>query len=205
MKQHMTNPVATIRTSRLGDIEIELFPEMAPQSVRSFIDLANAGYFDGLAFWRIEKGWLIQTGCPRNDGLGSPGYCIKGEFAENGVPNALKFTRGTVGLGRLLPDGGGSHFFILVADEPALDGKYAAFGRVTAGLEVADAIADGPATQDGFLHRALEQEFIKTVRVATFGIAYPPPEKLPAPSLETQLAELDPSARPSGWNQKHGE
>jgi peptidyl-prolyl cis-trans isomerase B (cyclophilin B) len=124
-----------------GTIEAELYPEIAPESVKNFVALAKAGYYDGLSFHRIIPGFMIQGGCPQGTGTGGPGYTIKGEFSGNGVPNDLRHTRGVLSMARAQhPNSAGSQFFIMHRDAPHLDGQYAAFGKVTAGLEVVDKI-----------------------------------------------------------------
>lgn len=131
----------TLHTSK-GDIRAELYPDVAPVTVKNFTDLIKRGFYDGLTFHRVIAGFMIQGGCPRGDGTGGPGYHIKGEFAANGVKNALKHTRGVLSMARAMdPDSAGSQFFIMHADAPHLDGQYAAFGKVTSGMDAVDAIA----------------------------------------------------------------
>ncbi|MCL2126400.1 MAG: peptidylprolyl isomerase [Oscillospiraceae bacterium] len=128
-----------------GVITLELYPEVAPQSVRNFVYLARDGFYDGLKFHRIMKGFMIQGGDPLASGTGGPGYSIFGEFSSNGFKNELKHTRGVISMARSGdPDSAGSQFFIMHADEPGLDGDYAAFGKVTSGLDVVDRIAETP-------------------------------------------------------------
>ncbi len=139
----MANPIATILMENGGVIKAELFPETAPKTVENFVDLASKGFYDGLVFHRVIKGFMIQGGCPLGNGTGGPGYTIKGEFAQNGFQNGLKHTRGVLSMARSgHPDSAGSQFFIMTEDSPHLDGAYAAFGKVTDGesLSVVDAI-----------------------------------------------------------------
>lgn len=128
-----------------GVMKGELYPDIAPQSVANFTELARKGYYDGLTFHRVIPGFMIQGGCPAGTGTGGPGYSIKGEFAQNGHPNSLKHMRGVLSMARSMrPDSAGSQFFVMVADASHLDGAYAAFGRVTEGLDVADRIVSSP-------------------------------------------------------------
>ena len=123
----------------------ELYPDIAPQSVYNFISLANAGFYDGLIFHRVIPGFMIQGGCPLGNGTGGPGWNIKGEFAANGVNNPIKHVRGVISMARSMnPNSAGSQFFIMHKDAPHLDGQYAAFGKVVAGMDVVDKIASVP-------------------------------------------------------------
>ena len=141
----MANPIATIEMENGGTIVCELYPDIAPESVRNFISLANKGFYDGLIFHRVISGFMIQGGCPQGTGMGGPGYCIKGEFKLNGVKNNLSHKRGVLSMARAQsPNSAGSQFFIMHADAPHLDGQYAAFGHVVSGLEVVDEIAAVP-------------------------------------------------------------
>lgn len=136
-----TNPVAEIVMSDGGVIKVELYPEAAPNTVNNFISLANSGFYDGLTFHRIIPGFMIQGGDPVGDGTGGPGYGVAGEFEDNGFENSLKHTRGVISMARTQSyDSAGSQFFIMVADTPSLDGQYAAFGKVTEGMDVVDRI-----------------------------------------------------------------
>ena len=136
------NPVFKITMANGGVIEGELYPEKAPQSVYNFISLANSGYYNGLIFHRVIPGFMIQGGCPEGTGMGGPGYCIKGEFLWNGIKNDLKHKRGVLSMARSQsPNSAGSQFFIMHDTAKHLDGQYAAFGKVTSGMEVVDAIA----------------------------------------------------------------
>ena len=138
----MANPTFTITLENGGVMKGELYPEIAPQSVGNFISLANGGFYDGLIFHRCIPGFMIQGGCPEGTGMGGPGYRIKGEFNANGVKNDLKHTYGVLSMARsMMKDSAGSQFFIMTSDSPHLDGQYAAFGKVTSGMDVVDAIA----------------------------------------------------------------
>ena len=162
-----------------GVIEGELYPETAPQSVCNFIDLANKHFYDGLIFHRCISGFMIQGGCPNGTGMGGPGYCIKGEFFYNGFKNDLRHKRGVLSMARSQsPNSAGSQFFIMHADSKFLDGQYAAFGKVTSGLEVVDAIA---ATKTDRNDRPLAEQKIVSITVDTKGETYPEPKKLPDP------------------------
>ena len=162
-----------------GVIEGELYPETAPQSVYNFIDLANHNYYDGLIFHRVIPGFMIQGGCPEGTGMGGPGYCIKGEFFFNGVKNDLKHKRGVLSMARSQsPNSAGSQFFLMHENSPHLDGQYAAFGKVTSGLEVIDAIA---SVKTNYQDRPLEDQKIASITVDTHGETYPEPKKLQDP------------------------
>lgn len=169
------NPVVTI-TMKSGEIiRLELYPETAPISVNNFISLVNKKFYDGLIFHRVINGFMIQGGCPEGSGMGGPGYHIKGEFARNGVKNDLKHTPGVLSMARSMhPDSAGSQFFIMHRSAPHLDGSYAAFGKVTEGMEVVNRIAE-TATDGG--DRPLEPQIMESVTVDTFGVEYPEPER----------------------------
>ena len=141
----MNNPVVTI-TMENGDVmKAELYPEIAPNTVNNFISLVKKGFYDGLIFHRVIKGFMIQGGDPQGTGMGGPGHNIKGEFSANGVKNDLKHTRGVLSMARANnPNSAGSQFFIMHADAPHLDGQYAAFGKVVEGMDVVDEIAKVP-------------------------------------------------------------
>lgn len=171
----MNNPVATITMTNGKKIVLELYPDIAPNTVNNFIALANSGFYDGLIFHRVIRDFMIQGGCPLGTGTGGPGYSIKGEFSQNGVQNTLKHTRGVISMARAMhPDSAGSQFFIMHADSPHLDGAYAAFGKVTSGIEVVDDIAD---EYTDFRDRPVAPQVMATVRVETFGVEYPAPVK----------------------------
>lgn len=162
-----------------GVIEGELYPEKAPQSVYNFIDLANHNFYDGLIFHRVIPGFMIQGGCPDGTGMGGPGYCIKGEFFFNGFKNDLRHKRGVLSMARSSsPNSAGSQFFIMHQDAKHLDGQYAAFGKVTSGMDVVDAIA---ATPTGANDRPKTEQRIASITVDTHGESYPEPNKLPDP------------------------
>ncbi len=172
-----THPIATITMKDGGVIELELYPEIAPESVKNFISLANSGFYDGLIFHRVIAGFMIQGGDPDGRGTGGPGYCIKGEFSANGVKNDLSHLRGVISMARAQPfDSAGSQFFICHADSQFLDGQYAAFGKVTSGLDVVDRIAK---TTTDSRDKPYKDQIMETVRVETWGVEYGEPEKLP--------------------------
>ena len=172
----MANPIVTI-TMKTGDvIKAELYPNIAPNTVNNFISLINRGYYDGLIFHRVIKGFMIQGGCPEGTGTGGPGYSIKGEFTQNGFKNDLKHDAGVLSMARtMMPDSAGSQFFIMHKNSPHLDGAYAAFGKVTEGLEVVNRIAE---TDTDFSDRPLEPQIMEKVTVETFGEVYPEPDTL---------------------------
>ena len=173
------NPKFKITMENGGVIEGELYPEKAPQSVCNFIDLCNHNYYDGLIFHRVIPGFMIQGGCPEGTGMGGPGYCIKGEFVFNGVKNDLKHKRGVLSMARSSsPNSAGSQFFIMHQDAKHLDGQYAAFGKVTSGMDVVDAIAK---VQTNRQDRPLEEQKIASITVDCGGEVYPEPKKLPDP------------------------
>lgn len=173
------NPTFKITMENGSVMEGELYPEIAPQSVYNFIDLANHNFYDGLIFHRVIPGFMIQGGCPDGTGMGGPGYCIKGEFFFNGFENNLKHKRGVLSMARSQsPNSAGSQFFLMHADSPHLDGQYAAFGKVTSGLDVVDAIA---TVQTDFQDRPLTEQKIASITVDTHGKTYPEPKKLQDP------------------------
>lgn len=169
------NPIVTITMENGKKIECELYPEIAPISVNNFISLINKGFYNGLIFHRVIAGFMIQGGCPNGNGMGGPGYSIKGEFEMNGVKNDLAHERGVLSMARAMnPNSAGSQFFIMHEDAPYLDGQYAAFGKVINGLNVVDEIANG-VTDYG--DRPIVKQMMKSVTVDTFGVTYPEPEK----------------------------
>ncbi len=173
------NPTFKITMENSSVIEGELYPEIAPQSVYNFIDLANHNFYDGLIFHRVIPGFMIQGGCPDGTGMGGPGYCIKGEFFYNGVRNELKHKRGVLSMARSSsPNSGGSQFFIMHENAPHLDGQYAAFGKVTSGMEVVDAIA---TTKTGMQDRPVEEQKIASITVEVNGAQLAELKKLPDP------------------------
>lgn len=169
------NPIVTI-TMENGDVmKLELYPEIAPQSVNNFISLVNKNFYDGLIFHRVIRGFMIQGGCPDGTGMGGPGYSIKGEFAQNGFANDLKHTEGVLSMARsMMPNSAGSQFFIMHKNSPHLDGAYAAFGKIIEGMDVVNKIAE---TATDYSDRPLEKQMMKSVTVDTFGVEYPDPEK----------------------------
>jgi len=170
------NPIATIEMENGGIMKLELYPDIAPNTVRNFISLANKGFYDGLIFHRVIPGFMIQGGDPRGTGIGGPGYGIKGEFKANGFANSLKHEKGVISMARSMsPDSAGSQFFIMVSDSPHLDGQYAAFGRVTEGMEAADKIV---SVKRDHSDKPLTDQRMKSVTVDTGGVAYDEPERL---------------------------
>jgi peptidyl-prolyl cis-trans isomerase B (cyclophilin B) len=170
------NPLVTIEMENGNKIKIELYPEIAPNTVRNFISLVEAGFYNGLIFHRVIPGFMIQGGDPDGTGMGGCGYRIKGEFTANGFKNDLKHTRGVISMARTaMPDSAGSQFFIMVADSPHLDGQYAAFGKVIEGIEEADRIVSVSRNR---MDKPLEDQIMKTVTVETFGQDYGDVEKM---------------------------
>lgn len=168
------NPVVTMKMENGDVIKAELYPEIAPNTVNNFISLIQKKFYDGLIFHRVINGFMIQGGCPEGSGMGGPGYAIPGEFKQNGFDNPLKHTEGVLSMARAQhPDSAGSQFFIMHKNSPHLDGAYAAFGKVTEGMEAVNAIA-GTATD--YMDRPLEVQRIAAVTVDTFGEEYPEPE-----------------------------
>lgn len=170
------NPIVTITMENGDVIKAELYPEIAPNTVNNFISLINKGFYNGLIFHRVIRGFMIQGGCPDGNGTGGPGYDIKGEFSFNGFDNQLKHTEGVLSMARAMhPDSAGSQFFIMHKDAPHLDGQYAAFGKVIEGLDVVDKIAQvGTDWSD----RPMVPQIIESMTVETFGTDYPEPEKM---------------------------
>ncbi len=170
------NPVVTFTMENGDIIKAELYPDVAPVSVNNFISLIHKNFYDGLIFHRVIRGFMIQGGDPEGTGMGGPGYSIKGEFAANGVANNLKHTAGVLSMARsMMPDSAGSQFFIMHKNAPHLDGSYAAFGKVTEGMDVVNKIAE---TATDYSDRPLEEQRLKSVTVECFGVEYPEPEKL---------------------------
>jgi len=169
------NPVVTFEMENGATMVAELYPDIAPNTVNSFLFLVQSGFYDGLVFHRVIPGFMIQGGCPQGVGTGGPGYHIKGEFSGNGFENNLKHERGVLSMARAMnPDSAGSQFFVMVAPAPHLDGQYAAFGKLTEGLDAADSIV---STKRDSMDKPLNEQKIKTVTAETFGVAYPAPEK----------------------------
>ncbi len=168
------NPIVTIEMEGGGVMTAELFPAVAPNTVNNFISLVKKGFYDGLTFHRVIPGFMIQGGDPKGSGVGGPGYEIPGEFASNGFPNDLKHDKGVLSMARTAdPDSAGSQFFIMVAPAPHLDGEYAAFGKLTGGFEVADAIVNTP--RSAWNDKPKTPQVMKKVTVETFGVDYPEP------------------------------
>ncbi len=167
----MANPIVTIEMENGDRIKLELFPDKAPESVGNFVSLAKSGFYDGLIFHRVISGFMIQGGDPTGTGMGGPGYRIKGEFKQNGFINPIKHTRGVISMARsMMPNSAGSQFFIMHEDAPHLDGGYAAFGRVTEGMEAVDRIA---SCETGAGDRPVKEQKMKKVTVEDFGEQYP--------------------------------
>ncbi len=171
----MENPVVTFEMENGDIMKAELYPEIAPNTVNNFISLVQKGYYDGLTFHRVIRGFMIQGGCPDGTGMGGPGYNIKGEFNQNGFTNNLKHTAGVLSMARAMdPDSAGSQFFIMHKDADHLDGGYAAFGQITQGMDIVDKIAK---TDTDYNDRPLDKQKMKKVSVDTKGIEYAEPEK----------------------------
>lgn len=169
------DPIVTILMEDGGEIKVELYPNIAPNTVRNFIYLVEQGFYDGLIFHRVIPNFMIQGGDPEGNGIGGPGYSIKGEFQINGFINELKHERGVISMARSMnPDSAGSQFFIVQEDAPHLDGQYAAFGRVIEGIEVVDRII---SVSTDVRDKPLENQVMKKVTVETFGEEFLPPEK----------------------------
>lgn len=169
------NPIVTIEMQDGGIIKAELYPETAPNTVNNFLSLVNKGFYDGLIFHRVIKNFMIQGGCPDGTGMGGPGYSIKGEFSQNGFSNDLKHTEGVLSMARsMMPDSAGSQFFIMHKTSPHLDGAYAAFGKVTEGMDIVNKIAE---TKTDLSDRPLAEQVMKKVTAECFGVEYPEPEK----------------------------
>lgn len=170
------NPIVTIKMKNGGVMKAELYPEIAPNTVNNFISLIKRGFYNNLTFHRVIPGFMIQGGCPEGTGTGNPGYSIKGEFAINGFKNDLKHTEGVLSMARSMhPDSAGSQFFIMVADAPHLDRQYAAFGKITEGMDIAKEIVN---TKRDFRDRPYEDQVMEEVTVDTFGKEYSEPEKI---------------------------
>ncbi|MBF1017043.1 MAG: peptidylprolyl isomerase [Lachnospiraceae bacterium] len=172
------NPIVTI-TMENGDVmKAELYPEIAPNTVHNFISLIQKGFYNGTIFHRVIPGFMLQGGDPDGSGTGGPGYAIRGEFRSNGFQNDLKHTEGVLSMARTMaPDSAGSQFFIMHKDAPHLDGEYAAFGKITEGMDVVDKIAN---VETDFSDRPRVPQVMKSVTVETFGVDYPMPETVQA-------------------------
>ena len=171
----MSNPIVTFTRKNGDTFKAELYPEIAPNTVNNFISLVNKGFYNGLIFHRVIRGFMIQGGCPEGSGMGGPGYQIKGEFSHNGFQNDLKHTPGVLSMARsMMPNSAGSQFFVMHQTSPHLDGEYAAFGKVIEGMEIVNKIAETPTDYND---RPLEDQVMESVTVETFGETYPEPEK----------------------------
>lgn len=169
------NPEITITMENGDQIRAELYPEIAPNTVKNFISLVKKGFYDGLIFHRVIEGFMIQGGCPQGTGMGGPGYSIKGEFSQNGFKNDLKHSEGVLSMARsMMPNSAGSQFFIMHKSAPHLDGAYAAFGKVVEGMDIVNKIAE---TRTDYSDRPLKEQKIKSITVDTFGAEYDEPEK----------------------------
>ena len=171
----MANPIVTFEMENGDIMKAELYPEIAPNTVNNFISLVQNGFYDGLIFHRVIRGFMIQGGCPDGTGMGGPGYTIKGEFSQNGFANDLRHTEGVLSMARAMhPDSAGSQFFIMHKNSPHLDGAYAAFGKITEGMDIVNKIAE---TTTDYSDRPLEEQKMKKVTVDTMGVEYPAPER----------------------------
>jgi peptidyl-prolyl cis-trans isomerase B (cyclophilin B) len=171
----MSNPIVTFTMKDGSVFKAELYPEIAPNTVNNFISLVSNGFYNGLIFHRVIRGFMIQGGCPDGTGMGGPGYSIKGEFSHNGFKNDLKHTPGVLSMARsMMPNSAGSQFFVMHQTSPHLDGEYAAFGKVIEGMDVVNKIAETPTD---FRDRPLEDQVMESVTIETFGVTYPEPEK----------------------------
>lgn len=169
----MKNPIVTIQMKNGGVIKAELYPEIAPNTVNNFISLIDKGFYDGVIFHRVIPGFMIQGGDPDGNGMGGPGYSIKGEFSRNGFKNELKHKRGVLSMARTMdPNSAGSQFFIMVQDAPHLDDQYASFGKVIEGMETADEIVNAKRDWDD---KPYEDQVMEKVTVETFGEEYKEP------------------------------
>ena len=172
----MANPIVTVEMENGDIMKAELYPEIAPNTVNNFISLVQNGFYDGLIFHRVIRGFMIQGGCPDGTGMGGPGYTIKGEFSQNGFANDLRHTEGVLSMARAMhPDSAGSQFFIMHKNSPHLDGAYAAFGKITEGMDIVNKIAE---TATDYSDRPLEEQKMKKVTVDTMGVEYPAPERV---------------------------
>ncbi|MBO4261630.1 MAG: peptidylprolyl isomerase [Clostridia bacterium] len=177
-------PIAVIKIKGYGTMIAELYPDIAPETVKNFISLSNSGFYDGLIFHRVIKNFMIQGGDPNGNGSGGPGYTIKGEFTANGFENNLKHERGVLSMARRsnqrvnpdpLMDSAGSQFFIMHVNYPSLNGLYASFGKVIKGIEIVDEIANVKTNSSD---KPLTDVVIKSIRVETKGVTYDEPTKL---------------------------
>ena len=171
----MANPIVTFEMENGDIMKAELYPEIAPNTVNNFVSLVQKGFYDGLIFHRVIRGFMIQGGCPNGTGMGGPGYSIKGEFSQNGFENNLKHDPGVLSMARAMhPDSAGSQFFLMHKTSPHLDGAYAAFGNVTEGLDIVDKIA---SVQVDYSDKPVQEQKVKSMTIETFGVEYPEPTK----------------------------
>lgn len=171
----MSNPIVTIEMENGDVMKAELYPEIAPNTVNNFISLIKKGFYNGLTFHRVIKGFMLQGGCPDGTGAGGPGYSIKGEFSQNGFTNNFKHGEGVLSMARTMaPDSAGSQFFIMHKNSPHLDGAYAAFGKITEGMDIVEKIAN---MRTDWNDKPMKEQKMKKVTVDTFGVDYPEPEK----------------------------
>ena len=171
----MANPIVTFEMENGDIMKAELYPEIAPNTVKNFVSLVSKGFYDGLIFHRVIRGFMIQGGCPDGTGMGGPGYNIKGEFSPNGFENHLAHDPGVLSMARAMhPDSAGSQFFIMHEKSPHLDGAYAAFGKIIEGMDVVNKIAETPTSWGD---KPMEPQVMKKVTVETFGETYEEPEK----------------------------
>jgi len=170
------NPIVTITMDNGDVMKAELYPQIAPNTVNNFISLIKKGFYNGVVFHRIISGFMIQGGDPQGTGTGGPGYSIPGEFSQNGFQNDVKHDVGILSMARAQhPDSAGSQFFVMHAPAPHLDGAYAAFGKLTEGVDVLNSIA---ALEVDWNDKPKKTQTMKTVEVETFGVEYPEPKTL---------------------------
>lgn len=170
------NPIVTLTMESGNKIVIELYPNIAPNTVNNFVSLVKSGYYDGVIFHRVIPGFMIQGGDPKGTGTGGPGYSIKGEFSNNGFTNNLKHERGVISMARtMMPNSAGSQFFIMTETSTHLDREYAGFGRVIEGIEEVDRIV---SVKRNAMDKPKEDQRIASAEVETFGVEYPEPEKM---------------------------
>lgn len=169
------NPIVTITMANGDVMKAELYPQIAPNTVNNFISLIQKKFYDGVIFHRVISGFMLQGGDPTGTGTGGPGYSIRGEFSQNGFTNNLKHTPGVLSMARtMMPNSAGSQFFIMHKAYPSLDGAYAAFGKITEGMDVVNKIA---STRTDFRDRPIAEQKIASMTVETFGVEYPEPVK----------------------------
>lgn len=170
------NPIVTFQMQNGDVFKAELYPEIAPNTVNNFVTLVQSGFYDGLVFHRVIKGFMLQGGDPQGTGMGGPGYSIPGEFSRNGFQNPLLHDKGVLSMARSMsPNSAGSQFFVMHEKAPHLDGEYAAFGKVIEGLDVVDKIA---VVKTDRRDRPQEDQVMEKVTVETFGEVYPEPQKM---------------------------